>query len=66
MARHYTRRALTGVKQRLKGAKMGYSLLKKKSDALTIKFRAVAKRIIEVRPPRWPTEHATIAGGADH
>jgi hypothetical protein len=48
-------RALTGVKQRLKGAKMGYSLLKKKSDALTLKFRAVAKKIMEVRPPPMPT-----------
>ena len=45
-------RALTGVKQRLKGAKMGYSLLKKKSDALTLKFRAVAKKIMEVRVAR--------------
>eukprot|EP00732_Lithocolla_globosa_P007119 Lithocolla_globosa_v1_NODE_8757_length_785_cov_99.427397.p1 type:complete len:241 gc:universal NODE_8757_length_785_cov_99.427397:732-10(-) len=42
-----TRMALTGVKQRLKGAKMGYSLLKKKSDALTLKFRAVTKKIME-------------------
>jgi len=39
--------ALTQVKQRLKGAKMGYSLLKKKSDALQMKFRAIAKKIME-------------------
>ena len=36
------------MKQRLKGAKMGHSLLKKKSDALQIKFRAVAKKIMDV------------------
>ena len=51
VARTRPHRALTGVKQRLKGAKMGYSLLKKKSDALTIKFRAVAKKIMDVRGP---------------
>lgn len=40
-------RALTTVKLRLKGAKTGYSLLKKKSDALTVKFRMVTKKIMD-------------------
>lgn len=42
-------RALTGIKLRLKGAQRGHSLLKKKSDALTMRFRAVLKQIIKVR-----------------
>ena len=42
------RRALTGIKIRLKGAQRGHSLLKKKSDALTLRFRAVLKQIIKV------------------
>lgn len=41
-----TRMTLTGMKQRLKGAKNGHSLLKKKSDALTLKFRGVTKEIV--------------------
>ena len=36
------------VKTKLKGAQKGHSLLKKKSDALTIRFRAILNKIIEV------------------
>jgi len=41
-------RALTLMKARLKGAQKGHSLLRKKSDALTIKFRGILRKIIEV------------------
>ena len=36
------------MKARLKGAQKGHSLLKKKSDALTMRFRKILKKIIEV------------------
>jgi len=36
------------MKTRLKGAHKGHSLLKKKADALKIRFHAVLKKIIEV------------------
>lgn len=36
------------MKARLKGAQKGHSLLKKKSDALTLRFRKILKTIIEV------------------
>ena len=36
------------MKGRLRGAQKGHSLLKKKSDALTVRFRAILKKIIEV------------------
>jgi len=42
-----SRMVLTVMKTRLKGAQKGHSLLKKKSDALTLKFRATLKKIIE-------------------
>lgn len=42
-----TRMALTTMKNRLKGAQKGHSLLKKKADALTLRFRALLKRIVE-------------------
>ncbi len=42
-------RALAGMKVRLKGAQQGYNLLKKKADALTSRFRAILKKIVEVR-----------------
>lgn len=42
-----SRMILTVMKTRLKGAQKGHSLLKKKSDALTLKFRATLKKIIE-------------------
>lgn len=42
-------RAQTIMKARLKGAQTGRNLLKKKSDALTLRFRQILKKIIEVR-----------------
>ncbi|XP_057314940.1 V-type proton ATPase subunit D-like [Hydractinia symbiolongicarpus] len=44
-----SRMAMTLMKQRLKGAQKGHSLLKKKSDALTLKFRKILKTIIETK-----------------
>ena len=41
-------RALTMMKTRLKGAQKGHSLLKKKADALQMKFRQILKKIVEV------------------
>lgn len=41
--------ALTLMKARLKGAQKGHSLLKKKSDALTIKFRGILRKIIDTK-----------------
>ncbi|WAR18879.1 VATD-like protein, partial [Mya arenaria] len=37
------------MKQRLKGAQKGHSLLKKKADALTMRFRQILKKIIETK-----------------
>jgi V-type H+-transporting ATPase subunit D len=39
--------ALTIIKSKLKGAVTGHSLLKKKSDALTMRFRAILSKIVE-------------------
>lgn len=36
------------MKARLKGAQTGHSLLKKKADALQMRFRLILKKIIEV------------------
>jgi len=44
----YYFRAMAIMKQRLKGAQKGHSLLKKKADALTMRFRQILKKIIEV------------------
>lgn len=41
-------RALTQMKIRLKGAQKGHSLLKKKADALTLRFRQILNKIVEV------------------
>ena len=40
-----TRQNLTKFEKKGKGAQKGYDLLKKKSDALTVRFRAMAKEI---------------------
>jgi len=42
-----TRMTLTIMKAKLKGAVRGHSLLKKKSDALTLRFRAILHKIAE-------------------
>ena len=36
------------MKIRLKGAQKGHSLLKRKADALTLRFRQILHKIIEV------------------
>ena len=43
-----TRLALQTYKSKLKGAENGHSLLKRKSDALTQKFRSILNKIIAV------------------
>jgi V-type H+-transporting ATPase subunit D len=43
-----TRMALTTTKLRLKGAQTGHSLLAKKRDALTTRFRAILRKVDEV------------------
>ncbi|KAG8878010.1 H(+)-transporting V1 sector ATPase subunit D [Tulasnella sp. 331] len=44
-----TRMALTNTKGRLKGAQTGHSLLAKKRDALTTRFRAILKKVDEAK-----------------
>lgn len=44
-----TRMALTTMKLKLKGAQKGHSLLKRKSDALTQKFRAILQKINDAK-----------------
>ncbi|KAH6571878.1 hypothetical protein BASA60_006922 [Batrachochytrium salamandrivorans] len=44
-----TRMALTTMKSRLKGAHTGHSLLKRKSEALTRRFRDILKKIDEAK-----------------
>jgi len=44
-----TRMVLTVMKSRLKGAVRGHSLLKKKSDALTARFRAILSKIADAK-----------------
>jgi len=40
-----TRMALNGIKNTLKGAEKGHSLLKKKADALNMRFRLILREI---------------------
>lgn len=42
-------RAQTLMKGRLKGAQKGHSLLKKKADALQMRFRMILGKIVQVR-----------------
>ncbi|KAJ3043215.1 H(+)-transporting V1 sector ATPase subunit D [Rhizophlyctis rosea] len=44
-----TRMALTTMKNRLKGAHTGHSLLKRKSEALTRRFREIVKKIDDAK-----------------
>ncbi|KAL5008126.1 hypothetical protein ScPMuIL_013707 [Solemya velum] len=44
-----SRMALAIMKARLAGAQKGHSLLKKKADALTLRFRQILKKIIETK-----------------
>ena len=44
-----TRMALTMLKAKMQGAIKGHKLLKKKSDALTIRFRAILKEILDAK-----------------
>ncbi|EGF76949.1 hypothetical protein BATDEDRAFT_92113 [Batrachochytrium dendrobatidis JAM81] len=44
-----TRMALTTMKNRLKGAQTGHSLLKRKSEALTRRFRDILRKIDEAK-----------------
>ncbi len=44
-----TRQALGSAKTRLKGAQTGHSLLKKKADALTKRFRTITHKIDEAK-----------------
>jgi len=44
-----TRMTLTLMKSKLKGALRGHSLLKKKSDALTLRFRSILYKIAECK-----------------
>ena len=49
--------ALTNTKTRLKGAQTGHSLLAKKRDALTTRFRAILRKVDEVRASAPPDLH---------
>lgn len=44
-----SRMAMTLMKGRLKGAQKGHSLLKKKADALQLRFRVILKKIVETK-----------------
>lgn len=44
-----SRGAQTLMKGRLKGAQKGHSLLKKKADALQLRFRSILKKIVETK-----------------
>ena len=40
---------LAGIKNRLSGAQRGYRLLKKKADALTMRYRSILKKIVDAK-----------------
>jgi V-type H+-transporting ATPase subunit D len=44
-----SRAAMTMMKGRLKGAQKGHSLLKRKADALMLRFRQILTKIIEAK-----------------
>lgn len=49
-----TRMNLAIVKSKVKAAQTGHSLLKKKADALTKRFRAILAKITQVGYPPQP------------
>lgn len=61
------------MKGRLKGAQKGHSLLKKKADALQMKFRSILKKIIDtkqlmgevMKDASFSLAEAKFAGGGD-
>ena len=55
-----TRMALTNTKTRLKGAQTGHSLLAKKRDALTTRFRAILRKVDEVCASALPTTDISL------
>lgn len=61
-----TRMTLTTMKNRAKGAKAGHKLLKRKADALTMKFRSMAKIIKDVRHARALSSRPGLGPGACH
>jgi len=40
---------LAVIKNRLSGAQRGYRLLKKKADALTMRYRSILKKIVDLK-----------------
>ena len=55
-----TRMALTNTKTRLKGAQTGHSLLAKKRDALTTRFRAILRKVDEVSTHHQIGNHVSL------
>eukprot|EP00736_Rhodelphis_marinus_P014247 Rmarinus@m.20058 len=55
-----TRMALTQLKGKLVGAKKGHQLLKKKSDALMMKFRSILRHIVDAKEAMGDDMKATI------
>jgi len=68
-----SRGAQTLMKGRLKGASTGHRLLKKKADALQLKFRSILKKIIDtkqimgeiMKEASFSLAEAKFAGGGD-
>ena len=55
-------RALTLMKNKLKAAQKGHSLLKRKSDALTQKFRTILSKIREAKTKMgWMMQEAAFS-----
>merc|ERR1712216_911919 len=68
-----SRMALTATKARVKGAQTGHKLLKKKSDALTMKIRQILKLVVEnkhvigdaIAQANWALTGVYYAAGAE-